>query len=113
MLGHCQGVVHADSYAPYYACSHARTRTHAHVSWLVVAHILRYERTPLTPSTFPDFDKLVSAARTALAAHYATLDPNARDEMETLPDPLLQPCCHGIWPEGCECDDYAPHKVYP
>jgi len=71
------------------------------------------ESTPLTPDSFPDFDQLVALARQELAAHYATLDPNVTDEMTTLPDPLLQPCCNGRWPDNCECDNYEPHEVYP
>ena len=72
-----------------------------------------YEQHVLTPTTFPDFQQLVDAAKSELAKHYATLLPNVTDEMHSLPDPLLQPCCHGIFPFDCDCDDYVPHKVYP
>eukprot|EP00037_Helgoeca_nana_P016944 m.159891 g.159891 ORF g.159891 m.159891 type:complete len:541 (-) comp23766_c0_seq1:285-1907(-) len=77
----------------------------------------REERHPLTVSTFPGFAAAVAAAQDALAAHYVTV-VGAKDQMHTLPDPLLQPCCNtptilGVTERTCECDTFAEGKVYP
>ncbi len=86
-----------------------------HRAGFLFTWLCRYERSPLTPTTFPDYDSLVAAARAALAAHYATLEPNVPDQMQPIPDPLLEPCCGGgIWAiDNCTCDHYQPHEVYP
>eukprot|EP00042_Codosiga_hollandica_P058666 m.888254 g.888254 ORF g.888254 m.888254 type:complete len:519 (+) comp59927_c0_seq3:5005-6561(+) len=72
-----------------------------------------FELTPLTPATLPQFNEIVATVKTALAAHYATVGP-AIDQMHTLPDALLCPCCEGVNPfDSCECNIYQPGYIYP
>lgn len=79
----------------------------------------REEAHPLSSATFPGFDAAVAAAKAALAAHYSTVD-KSKDQMHTLPDPLLQLCCDtptldGRTPDArnCTCDTFAEGKSYP
>ena len=60
------------------------------------------------------FDAEVAAVRAALAAHYATVAPSP-DQMISLPDKKLQPCCTGgTYKKGhCNCDLYVPGREYP
>eukprot|EP00051_Salpingoeca_urceolata_P006577 m.86960 g.86960 ORF g.86960 m.86960 type:complete len:308 (-) comp14892_c0_seq4:56-979(-) len=76
-------------------------------------HSDRNETTPLTPATLPQFDALVAAVKAALEEHKKTIH-NVHDEMHTLPDPLLRPCCdNGTYPfADCQCNEYVPGK-YP
>eukprot|EP00730_Choanoeca_flexa_P002180 TRINITY_DN10943_c0_g1_i2.p1 TRINITY_DN10943_c0_g1~~TRINITY_DN10943_c0_g1_i2.p1 ORF type:complete len:527 (+),score=90.49 TRINITY_DN10943_c0_g1_i2:95-1675(+) len=69
---------------------------------------------PLTPSDIPNYQQLVDETQQALQAHYATVQHHA-NEMISLPNPALVPCCQGSWPhaEECRCQRYREHHVYP
>ena len=72
-----------------------------------------HEQVPLTPATLPNFYQIVDETKAALAAHYATVTP-VPDQMHSLPDALLMPCCNGVNPfDPCLCNDYQPGHVYP
>lgn len=80
----------------------------------------RTESNPLTPAEVPDLAARVAAVKAALVLHYAGVQP-VKDQMHTLPDIALKPCCTAagggnVTPgpfTKCFCRDYTPGKSYP
>ncbi|EDQ89914.1 uncharacterized protein MONBRDRAFT_32135 [Monosiga brevicollis MX1] len=72
------------------------------------------ENYPLSAANITNFDQLVASAKSALAAHYATVQPFP-NQMLSLPVPALVPCCEGSWVnhDACMCQRYQEGHVYP
>ena len=91
-----------------------------------------------TGASLPSFDAEVAAAIAALEKHHASVT-EAKDQMQTLPDAFLQPCCDVLggtteWAADmkrdgddkgaggagsvvakaeCKCDTFVEGTVYP
>ena len=76
------------------------------------------ESNPISRDAFPGgasaFDTEIATVKAALAEHYATVAPSP-DQMKSLPNKKLQPCCTGgLYKKGnCNCDLYVPGRAYP
>ena len=76
------------------------------------------ESKPISRDAFPGgasaFDSEIATVKAALAEHYATVAPSP-DQMKSLPNKKLQPCCTGglYKKDHCNCDLYVPGRAYP